>query len=304
MSKVQNGTWHLAFVVGELKDGETEAETSINALETICYESFKSDRTAIFEYHNSLRLIKSVQLNIQEFLKSIVNYATDFLESNDMNEEKFDFISLNFSRQFLNILSMFRSFLDHTDFSLSREFGKDSTQLKKWKSILSEQYDSFFEYRLFYKLRNYCQHIGVPPMHIEYTNSADEDGISFRLDLQRDQLLEEKSVWNTQLIQDLESAPDRIPVIDSLNNWSECFRTISKTLLEIKKEAASEAAKRVLSHRNKHDLPSDIGQLCVIFLPDVDKKPERLNLTLNWVPEQKAYELLNGNPFEKVKDSA
>ena len=96
MSKFENGTWHLAFVVGELKEGETEPSASINALKPICYESFKSDRLAIFEYHNSLRLIKSVQLNIQEFLQSVVSYATGFLESKDMNEEIFDLISLNF----------------------------------------------------------------------------------------------------------------------------------------------------------------------------------------------------------------
>lgn len=304
MSKFKDGTWHLAFVVGELKEGETEPSTSINALKPICYKSFKSDRMAIFEYHNSLKLIKSVQLNIQEFLQSVVNSATDFLESKDMSEEKFDLISLNFSRQLLNILSMFRSLLDHSDFSLSREFGKGSKQLKKWKSIQAEQYDSFFEYRLFYKLRNYCQHIGVPPMQIGYTDSADQEGISFRLDLQRDQLLEERSIWNKQLIQDLESAPDKIPVVDSLNNWAECFRAISKALLEIKKEAAIGAAKRVLSHREEHDLPADVGQLCAIFLPHIDKKPEQLNLTLNWIPESKAYELLNGNPFEQVKEYA
>lgn len=304
MSKFEDGVWHLAFVVGELKEGQTEPSTSINAIKPICYESLKSDRLAIFEYHNSLKLIKSVQLNIQEFLQSVVHYAADFMESKDMGEEKFDLISLNFSRQLLNILSMFRSLLDHSDFSLSREFGKNSEQLKKWKSVQSEQYDSFFEYRLFYKLRNYCQHIGVPPMQIGYTDSADQEGISFRLDLQRDQLLEEKSIWNKQLIQDLQSAPEKIPVIDSLNNWSECFRAISRTLLEIKKEAAKGAAERVLAHRKEHDLPSDIGQLCAVFLPTVDKKPEKLDLTLSWLPESKADELLNNNPFENASESA
>ncbi|HCT2507489.1 TPA: hypothetical protein OTR37_002833 [Aeromonas dhakensis] len=299
MSKLADGTWYLAFVVGELKEGESEPSTSIHALKPICYDSLESDRRVIFEYHNSLRLIKSVQLNIQEFLQSIVNYAADFLESKDMKEEKFDLISLNFSRQFLNILSMFRSLLDHSDFSLSREFGKDSSQCERWKRAQSEQYDSSFEYRLFYKLRNYSQHIGVPPMQIGYSDSIEQDGISFRLDLQRDHLLAEKSVWNKQLIKDLETSPDKIPVIDSLNNWSKCFIAISKTLLEIKREAAIEAAKRVLSHREEHGLPSDIGLLCVVLLPTENNNKEHLKLTLNWIPEKKADELLNGNPFEK-----
>ncbi|CAH7025085.1 conserved hypothetical protein [Vibrio chagasii] len=300
MSKSESGEWHLAFVVGELAEGEVEPTTKIHALKPICYEQFESDRNAIAEYHNSLKLIKSVQLNIQEFLQSIVSYAADFLESKDMNEEKFDMISLNFSRQLLNILSMFRSLLDHSDFSLSRSFGKTSKELEKWKSVQSEQYDEFFEYRLFYKLRNYCQHIGVPPLQISFSDSAEQEGVSFRLDLQTDQLLEEKSVWNKQLIKDLESAPQRIPVIDCLNNWSGCFQDISKTLLEIKRESALDAANRVLAYRGEHELPTDVGQLCAVFLPTTDSKPNSLKLTLSWAPESKAFDMLNSNPFQST----
>jgi|GEM_PF-1771059 len=303
MTKREDGEWYLAFIIGEKKEGKAEPITSINAIKPMCYDAFTSDRTAILEYHNSLKLIRSVQLNIQEFLQSVVDYAADFLESKDMNEEKFDFISLNFSRQLLNILGMFRSLLDHTDLSLSREFGKDSDQYLKWKSIQSEQYDNFFEYRLFYKLRNYCQHIGMPPIQINFTDSAEQEGISFRLDLQRDRLLEERSVWNRQLLHDLESAPDNIPVIDSLNNWSECFRNISKTLLDIKRESAEGAANRILNHRKENDLPSDEGQLCAVFLLVSEGKPEKLNLTLSWFPEIKAYELLNVDPFDRLEEN-
>ncbi|PTP01503.1 hypothetical protein CWO17_15520 [Vibrio sp. 10N.286.45.A3] len=304
MNKSEGGKWHLAFVVGELKEGDIEPTTKIHALKPICYEQFELDRAAISEYHNSLKLIKSVQLNIQEFLQSIVSYTADFLESKDMSEEKYDVISLNFSRQLLNILSMFRSLLDHSDFSLSRRFGKGSKELEQWKSIQSKQYDDFFEYRLFYKLRNYCQHIGIPPLQISFTDSVEQEGISFRLDLQTERLLEEKSVWNKLLIQDLESAPQKIPVIDSLNNWSACFQAISKTLLEIKRESALDAANRVLAYRVEHQLPTDVGQLCAVFLPLTDSKPNSLKLTLSWAPESKAFEMLNINPFQTAETAA
>ncbi|MGL4482632.1 MAG: hypothetical protein ACRCTW_08965 [Lactococcus garvieae] len=302
MNKPEDGEWYLAFVVGELAEGKVEPTTKIRALKPISYSQFELDRTAIAEYHNSLKLIKSVQLNIQEFLQSIANYTTDFLESKNMNEEKFDMISLNFSRQLLNILSMFRSLLDHSDFSLSRRFGKTSSELEKWKSVQSKQYDDFFEYRLFYKLRNYCQHIGVPPLQISFSDSAEQEGISFRLDLQTAQLLEEKTVWNKQLIHDLESAPPKIPVIGCLNNWSKCFQAISSTLLEIKRESALEAANRVLAYRAEHELPTDVGQLCAAFLPTTDSKPNSLKLTLSWMPESKAFEMLNCNPFEVTEE--
>ncbi|EIJ36999.1 hypothetical protein [Thiothrix nivea] len=296
--------WHLAFIFGEQESEDSEPVTKINAIESICYESFKNDYSLISEYHSSLQLVKSVQLNIQEFLESIVHYASEFLNREDMNEEKFDLISLNFSRQLLNILSMFRSLLDHSEFSISREFGKDSDQLKKWKNIQSKYYDEYFEYRLFYKLRNYCQHIGMPPLSISFTSSREEEGISFRLDIKRDELLKEKTVWNKQLIHDLNSADDKISIIDSLNIWSECFRGISKVLLDIKRDGAIDAANRVAGHRARLKLPTDIGRLCAVHIPHITEKPKNLNMSLSWLPENKAIEILKGNPFDKISQDA
>jgi hypothetical protein len=294
-----DGEWHLAFVFGEVEEGQTQPTTKINALEVICRDSLARDIKAISEYHDSLKLVQSVQLNIQQFLEAVVHYAAEFLETEEMNEEKFDLISLSFSRLLLNILSMFRSLLDHSDFSVSREFGKESEQYLAWKKIQSEQYDSIFEYRLFYKLRNYCQHLGMPPMQISFTNSMDQDGIGFRLDLMRNKLLEEKSCWNKQLIKDLESTPEKIPVIDSLHKWGECFLRISEILLNLKREAALDTAHRIVNHRSRLNLPEDIGQLCAIWIPKVNENPKKLNITMQWLPENQAQKLISGSAFEK-----
>lgn len=301
MTKPEEGKWYLAFITRERSDEKSEPITTINAIKPICFDTFTSDRQAVQDYHRSLRLIKSVQLNVQEFLQSIVNHSSDFLDSREMNEDKFDFITLNFTRLLLNILSMFRSLLDHSDFSISREFGKESVQLRRWKTIQSDQYDNFFEYRLFYKLRNYCQHIGAPPIHISFQDCVEQEGITFRLDIGRDILLEELSVWNVQLINDLKAAPEKIPVLDTLNTWSICFRAISKELLDIKREVAESAAKRILNYRRENDLPSDVGQLCAVFIQAFGAKPTRLDLRLHWLPEKQAHELLNINPFDSVE---
>jgi hypothetical protein len=303
MNESEGGIWYLTFVFGQQNDLEQEPTTVIRAFKPICFETFSSDRAAIQEYHRSLRLIKSVQLNIQEFLQSIVNHGADFLESRNMNDTKFDFVSLNLTRQLLNVLSMFRCLLDHSDFSLSREFGKDSDEYLQWKTIQAEQYDNFFEYRLFYKLRNYCQHIGVPPMHISFSDSAESEGIAFGLDIERDVLLEEASVWNTQLINDLKAASDKIPVLSCLETWSTCFRAISKELLSIRRKTAECAALRVVGYRKENDLPTDVGQLCVVLMPASKEKIEHLKLNLHWLPEKQANELLENNFFKDRADS-
>jgi hypothetical protein len=303
MDSKEQGEWFLSFVFGEFNEGETDPTTTIRTLEPICLKSLKEDKKVIADYHNSLQLVNCVQLNIQQFLEALVNYTADFLDTHNMPEDKFDEISLNLSRLFLNILSMFRSLLDHSNFSISRKFGKNSEELKLWKTIQSEQYDSRFEYRFFYKLRNYCQHVGMPPMEISFSSSAEQDGIGFRLDLQRDKLLEEKDSWNQQLVADLQSCPEKIPVINKLHNWGESFREISKVLLNIKRSAALEAANRILSHRKRLSLPLDVGQLCAVWLPKVKEKPQNIKLNLNWLPEAKAQNILAGTPFDTKEKS-
>lgn len=298
MSTENKSQWCLAFVVGEIQKDSTAPTTQINAIEPICLETFKADKKAISEYHRSLQLVKSVQLNIQQFLEAIVHYAAEFHDDGDMNEEKLDHISLNFSRLFLNILSMFRSLLDHSDLSISREFGKHSEKYELWKAAQSKQYDSLFEYRFFYKLRNYCQHVGMPPLHISFSSSAKQEGISFRLDISRDKLLEETSSWNQQLINDLQACQKHISVLDSLQNWGESFRAISKTLLEIKRKAALKSAQRILEHRARLNLPEDVGYLCAVRIPQSQEKPQSLNLQLDWFPENKAKEIVAGTPFD------
>ncbi|MER0041585.1 hypothetical protein [Pseudomonas sp. MGal98] len=304
MDKIEMNEWCLAFVFGEIRDDNSEQRTVIKILETTCRESVESDKRLVSDYYNSLKLIRSVQANIQNFLEAVVHYADDFLKTQSMDEEKFDAISLNFSRLLLNILSMFRSLIDHSDFSLSRSFGKEAEQYKAWKLSQSEQYDSLFEYRLFYKLRNYCQHVGMPPMSISFSTSASEPGVSLRLDLSRDKLLEEKSSWNSQLISDLMACEEKIPVLDSLMKWGESFRALSNSLLDIKRTSALEAAHRIAGHRERLGLPNDAGQLCIMPHPGNNIDQASLKLMLHWLPEEKAKKLISGKSLFETEANA
>lgn len=301
MSNQPPGNWQIAYIVDEPAGGSEAPTTTIHALELMsleCHEAYKNDKRLIFEYFNSLGLVQSVQLNIQQFLEAVVHYAADFLETRDMNGEKFDLIALDFSRLLLNILSMFRSFLDHSDVSLSRKFGKESTQVKMWKEALVKQYDNSFEYRFFYKLRNYSQHVGVPPIAISFSDSAGQEGVGFRLDFKRGKLLEEKGSWNQQLKEDLLKQPEEIPVINCLNNWGECFRDLSATLLKIKREAALNAAQQIVKHRIRLELPENVGSMCTVWLPESKPNPAALNLTIDWMPEQKARTIIEDSAFK------
>lgn len=123
------------------------------------------------------------------------------------------------------------------------------------------------------------------------------------MDIQRDVLLEETSVWGSQLLNDLNVAADKIPVLPCLETWSNCFKTISKELLNIRRKAAESAALRIISYRKENDLPSDVGQLCAALMPVGKKKIDSLKLRLHWLPEKQAHELLENDFFKDDADA-
>lgn len=285
--------WHFAHVDSGNNDAG-ENMLTINAIEGMDADElsqYRKDKRSIAEYYESVRLTQSVRLNLQEFLEIVVHYGGEFLETRQMGEQQLDEISLNLSRLLFNILSMFRAFLDHSTTSLSREFGKNSEQLDQWKSKLSNLYDESNEYRFFYKLRNYAQHVGVPPIQISFSDSVKECGISFGLELSRDVLLEQHDVWGAVVRADLESSPEKISIINYLQEWSISFNELAKLLLDIKRKAATPAAISIAKHRSRLKLPQS-GQICVICIPTNEEKPTSLNLSLDWLPEQKALQIL------------
>lgn len=268
--------------------------TQIHAIEPMTIAEFREDKRLINEYHQSQQLIKSVELNTQEFIQAIVKYAVDFLETSEMEEGTSNEVSLNFSRLFLNILSMFRAFLDHSDVSVSKQFGKDSEQYKFWKKCQSEQFDTVFEYRFFYRLRNYCQHVGMPPMHTSFSESSEQEGISFKLDFSKKILLEDEFSWGKRLLKDFELMQEKISVLNCLENWRSSFLCVAKELRKIKRDAALKAAIRMASHRKRLNLPEISGKLCAAKIPTREKKLLSLNMRLDWFPERLAREIIFG----------
>jgi hypothetical protein len=301
MANKKTDQCYLAFVDFESTDSDGVKQTKITAIEPIDVDVLNDDKRLIASYYSSLQLIDAVQLNVGELLQSIVNCAIEFHKTSQMSDELLDEIMLDFSRQLLNVLGMFRAFLDHSDYSLIKEFGKDSSEFSSWKNSLALQYDSILEYRFFSKLRNYSQHIGMPPLHISFSQSAETDSTTFRLDISKDQLLADTFTWGSRVSADLASLPEKIPVIELLNNWRESYKKVAIKLLEIKRDAAKEAARRVTSHRKRLKLPTVSGKLCVTSIPTGKKKLKALNLKMAWLPEDKANAILKSKHIKQFK---
>ncbi len=274
-------------------DSEDVSEiTEIKPLSTGELRKIEEDRAILSDYFSTLELGQSVWLNVQDLLETVVNNGMAFLQERTMSPEALSEVGLNYSRLLLNILSLFRSFLDHTDRSISREYGKDSRERKRWKARLAEIYDSDFAYRFFYKMRNYAQHVGVPPLSFSFSASAEKEGVALALDFVRDKLLEERQIWKSDLASELEKLDEKFPVINVLDQWMESFNSARYSALKIKRPRTLKAAKRILRYREKYNVESTC-QIDVAEFSPKDNPEDGLNIRMMDFPEVRAYAVAN-----------
>lgn len=295
-STKNDAEWVLAWATGfnSFQESESAQPSQVKQLEIISnteYLQFKEGNRLIHNFISSKNLIEAVHINLNEFLECVVINAKKFLETRMLQEEDFESIGFDLSRLLLNMLLMFRAFLDHTDASISREFGKSSSEMQSWKGKQAECFDSAnFAYRFFYKLRNYTQHVGMPPIHFSFFAEMGDPGIGLKLNFSRDELLKE-DLWK-QVKKDLVNQHEEISVLEVVNDWSESFISLSGSLLEFRKKMAFDAAERIVNLRKKHNL-TDEGKLCLFKSSIKAHESESLALTLSWFPEINAHLILS-----------
>ncbi len=281
----------LLVKIGRNKQGESEPSSSITEIKRLTateLAEITKDKSFLADYFGTLKLGQSVRMNCHDFLEAVANYGASFCQDRAISPEKMDEIGLNYSRLLLNILSIFRSFLDHSGKSISRFYGKKSQERDRWKAHLSEIYDSVFAYRFLYKLRNYAQHVGVPPLKFSFTASVEMEGVQLTLDFDRNKLLEERHVWKSALADELQRMKESFPVINILDEWLEAFDNVCNCVLDIKRERTLRAAKRILHYRELHK----VEEYCKIGIAEFPAKvePEKgLKLRMIDFPEVDAY---------------
>lgn len=98
----------------------------------------------------------------------------------------------------VNWLTAMRLFLDHEETDLKRRFGKDSTQVARFKAATAAAYDGRVGYRFAYRFRNFVQHCGLPLSRIEIgpvTQTGTRAKQAIDLVLDRDELLSAYGEW-------------------------------------------------------------------------------------------------------------
>ncbi|MEU1861824.1 hypothetical protein [Streptomyces gardneri] len=134
-----------------------------------------------------------------------------------------------------SFLSSFRAFDDRTCKWLSGRY--EPSVLSGFRSSLSHEYDTEFAYRFMYKLRNYSQHCGLPPLSGRSRGWLDRDGkkrreISVTFDAA--ELLRRFDKWGQPVKSELQEIGGEFSVAEmTVRLMSSCTIAQAKLLLSI-----------------------------------------------------------------------
>ncbi|CAD79087.1 MAG TPA: hypothetical protein DDX19_05365 [Rhodopirellula baltica] len=247
---------------------------------------------AVFDYFTSLQLLKVVEFNFEAFGTKLDDLSSDHAEHPNLNAAMVHAMMIHVNAATLNFLGAMRTYLDHTETRLKRQFGKDSEQVAAFKGAASKSFDSSFAYRFVYRLRNFTQHCGMPLGHIAANASQQQTDATTKIAqldffLDRDHLLRDFDGWGNVVEPDLRSQPARFPLQPLIEATVAEIRAINAVVSRSEIEAAGDRVSGLLNlideARQFGEHPAIIKQIEVKLdevshIPKMDIQLERLQV--------------------------
>ncbi|MCL5247544.1 hypothetical protein M4I21_17110 [Cellulophaga sp. 20_2_10] len=181
---------------------------------------------------------------------------------------------LKINTYLLNYLFSFRTYIDHLETLLKREFKTKPEILEEFKNLTGTLYDDSFEYRFIYKLRNYAQHCGLPIDIFEIKSSIIEDVYSVEIEIKFNvSLLLSKFEWGNPLKSNLESLDGNIDVMDTVISFHNLVQSIQNWFVKIISEYLNpiqDLLNQKTNEKNTNPLglcityKNEDGELCVV----------------------------------------
>ena len=234
------------------------------------YAVYMEDERKLDCYHNCTLLLSSIQSNIHAFNSGAMRAVQDYSFRKRSSDQIRTELDVAISGLFFNFLNSVRAFIDQTEASLCRVYGGDkSVEFKAWKAITGKEFDSGLAYGFVDKLRNYCQHVGVPVFVHSATHNPEKNTAGYMLEFDRDDLLLKFSAWG-KTAGKLRAAPQCFSVFQLMSDWAVSFSEISKYIHRFWHGYALEAACRVRSYRQEFQVSKELAVGREIEEPGVD----------------------------------
>lgn len=106
----------------------------------------------------------------------------------------------------------FKKFLDNWETEIKRKYGKESDEIKIFKTAQAQEFDNHMEYRIMYRLRNYDQHCGNIVSNISCKINENEER-EYKVLANRDILLNNFKEWKEPEIDYLNQQDEEIEMI-------------------------------------------------------------------------------------------
>lgn len=260
------GTYNKPTINDEIEISETDYFHCSNILER--FQKLSSAEN----------LFRVVELNYADLETKLNSYLT---KSPQLDFYEFDNLFVDLNRLILNLLSSIRTYLDHTETRLKREYGVSSEEWLLFKQQTSYAYDNYFEYRFLYKLRNYSQHCGLPAGSAEVTSFQDENSIwrdKMNVLFNRDNLISEYDGWTNLVEADLKKMPEKFDVLPLVDKTFELLKEINQVLKNKIREHYKEDAHFLFTLLPR--LTHLIGTPCLIKMEQTDV----IKITFNSFP--------------------
>jgi len=272
---------------GKILGQPTSAFQEVRPITEDEYERFVEARAKVSYYSNRMTIYEGFNRNAQEFFGTLrgiikqgvtVEMPDDLMQASNM---------LEINRRLLNVLMLFRTYLDHTESELKRRYTEDSDRFRQFQQATANEYDNHFAYRFMYKLRNYAQHFDMPingfSMFSEMIDSQDgSKGMQrgLKVEMSRDTLLESGFAWSVTVKQDIEKQVDTFDIVPIIHELVKCLLRIHIAVGKAEVEDVKPYAEFLTS------LADEAGGLdCQVGVCQLPKEQDsKLQINMMWIP--------------------
>jgi hypothetical protein len=210
-------------------DGTIDAKVFGKALSNECIAEFEAVIQVVLDLAPILRAFEIANLSHHELratLQGVNNRLSNISVAPLGGIPLIHDLETEVQQRVMAFLSSAKSFLDHTEAILKRQYGGVSPEYQRFKTHTHGLYDKNFSYRFVNELRHMSQHVTLPisifNMTMQRTDGTDELVYGSELKLDRAHLLTSWTKWKPVVKRELEKQPpqfDLLSLLDEEASW-------------------------------------------------------------------------------------
>lgn len=199
----------------------------------------------IHKFHDFIRKYEEIQLNYEDYWRTIKRYKKLFTEDlaanrNALHNKEKSFIDIN--RAYNNYASSVKSFTELCRTKIKNQYGDQSRQHEEFQKIVSTIYDNHLSYRMILKTRDFALHAKFAIQQVQFKNKPK---IKIKISFSRDLFLENPSMKKA-LKEDIKSFEPYFSVKPFIKEMPNLLETVLKNFASITKDEYEQAANIIL----------------------------------------------------------